>query len=273
MPRLSGRCVLACAYCPRRSPRARIGMRERRAERLDVAIGIGCRIAPRPFGCRRHPTARQNILAVPASAASAASPSIASVGTRTCGMPAQMRAQPGTRVASRRGGCGRRQARMTGCCENCNYDDVRRPDADFGRLPRSTTPCRCFASGESNATSHGRRCSAIGAYQTFKSSIATCTQRNAPSRRIIAANVRSAREQYEQEQQGNRNSQKPKQDDAHDSLLGYVLYAPRQMTPFQRPSRNEPPSIAARLAEKAPRNSESVSHSKDARANLRAASA
>ena len=46
-------------------------------------------------------------------------------------MRAQTLVQPGTLLASQRGGCGPLQARMTGCCEDCNYDDVRGPDADF----------------------------------------------------------------------------------------------------------------------------------------------
>jgi hypothetical protein len=74
---------------------------------------------------------RQNILAVPASAASAVSRSIGSGGTRTCGMAVQILAQPGTPPASRRGGCGPLPARMTGCYGGFSHFDVRKPGAVF----------------------------------------------------------------------------------------------------------------------------------------------
>ena len=42
------------------------------------------------------------------------------------------------------------------------------PARGCGRLPRSTTACRCFASGATIATRHGRRCWPIGACRTCR---------------------------------------------------------------------------------------------------------
>ena len=111
-----------------------------------------------PSASRRRPIATRVSPRAPASAACAASRCTASAGIATFGTPDRTGGRRGTPPAWWRGGSGMRRATTTRCCGACRRDAARRPAGGCGRPRRSTTGCRCFASGASGATRHGRSC-------------------------------------------------------------------------------------------------------------------
>src|SRR4051812_31417986 len=89
-----------------------------------------------------------------------------------------------------------------------------------------------------------------------------------PGRRPIGLS-----QQQDQEDQGNRNSDQPEQNGHVLSFrVARVIQTVRRRRPVQMPSRRLPPSVAARLAQKAPSSSEAVSQNARWAAFLRAVS-
>src|ERR1700685_4079316 len=79
-----------------------------------------------------------------------------------------------------------RRAATRVCGAACRLAVAAKAADACGRPPRSITACRCFGSGASIATRHGRRCLPIGACRTCRRSTATLTPPNARTRRATA---------------------------------------------------------------------------------------
>jgi hypothetical protein len=128
----------------------------------------------------------------PVSAASAASRSTGLGGMWTCGVVARTGMPSGMPPAWSPGTCGWRQAIMPVSSGAYSNGAAPRPAGGYGRPPRSITGSRCSGYGANTATRSGHHFLASGAYQTCRSSIATCIWGNAPRRHGPVAWPRAA---------------------------------------------------------------------------------
>jgi hypothetical protein len=142
---------------------------------------------PPPSGSRPRLIAKRLLRAARASAACAASQSINSAGMSICGARAGTSARAGMAPASLPGSSGMRQASRRRCYGGCRRAAAATRAAAFGKTRRSITACRFTGSGASIALPRGPTCSATGVCRICKSSIATRTFSNAPTKPATAA--------------------------------------------------------------------------------------
>src|ERR1700733_11645321 len=101
------------------------------------------------------------------------------------------------------------------------------------------------------------------------SMLVCCKDKPRLAAQLVISSVREQRQQYDDR---DRNAKQPQKNASTHDVLLYIGRGMRTRS-FQVPSRNEPPSTAARLAANAPNNMAAVNQKESLAAPLRALSA